>query len=333
MILIISSDGDVSTNHTIEWLLLNKEPFVRINNSTKVFLKELILNNDEIDAHLILRDNFYHDFEIKLSDVKSVWYRRGGINLNTHQFLSKQLNSKKHKNFNLYLKKELTEVEDLIYYILAKKKCVNTYFDDVEINKSYVLWCASQCGLKIPKNCITSYPDVIENRFQDWNQEMITKALKYSFLKFDNKVICAGTEKIKIEHLKETDTFLFPSLFQNQIDKAFEVRTFYLNDKFYSSAIFSQSDEQTSVDFRNYNHEKPNRTPPFELPQDIEDRLIVLMKRLNYNSGSIDIVVDKKGEYIFLEVNPVGQFHQVSYPCNYFIEEKIAKFLKNNEKS
>ena len=32
---------------------------------------------------------------------------------------------------------------------------------------------------------------------------------------------------------------------------------------FYSSAIFSQNDPKTSVDFRNYNKDKPNRTPPY----------------------------------------------------------------------
>jgi hypothetical protein len=37
----------------------------------------------------------------------------------------------------------------------------------------------------------------------------------------------------------------------------------------------------------------------------------------------------KKGEYVFLEVNPIGQFGMVSAPCNYNLEKKIAQYLIN----
>lgn len=55
------------------------------------------------------------------------------------------------------------------------------------------------------------------------------------------------------------------------------------------------------------------------------------MNFLDYQTGSIDIVVDKLDVYYFLEVNPIGQFKQVSSPCNYNLEEKIAKFLINGK--
>jgi ATP-GRASP peptide maturase of grasp-with-spasm system len=327
MVLIISSDTDISTNHIIEWFLYQKTPFIRINDSTKVFLKELELDDNTVDACLILKDFFHNNFEFKLSSITSVWYRRGYINIATNRFLSKYLNSKKHKKIYEYLNKEKKQVEELLYHMLAEKRHINTYFDDVEINKSYVLWKASLCGLKIPKNSITSYPEVIKTKLNSWDNMMITKALKYSFITIDKKMFSAGTEKITEEYLEDSPRFIFPTLVQNQIDKAFEVRTFYLEGQFYSVAIFSQSNEQTAVDFRNYNYEKPNRTPPFQLPRNIEEKLASLMKLLGYNSGSIDIVVNKKGEFIFLEVNPVGQFHQVSIPGNYYLEEKIAKYL------
>lgn len=51
------------------------------------------------------------------------------------------------------------------------------------------------------------------------------------------------------------------------------------------------------------------------------------MEVIDLNSGSIDMLVSKKNEYIFLEVNPIGQFAQVSYPCNYYIQKEIASEL------
>ncbi|MDP3927797.1 MAG: hypothetical protein Q8R57_02120 [Bacteroidota bacterium] len=112
------------------------------------------------------------------------------------------------------------------------------------------------------------------------------------------------------------------------INKRFEIRVFFLHDLIFASAIFSQNDEKTIVDFRNYNIDKPNRIVPIKLPIDTTLMIKSIMASINMNSGSIDIIYDEKKNYVFLEINPVGQFQQVSYPCNYFLEREIAKILK-----
>lgn len=92
-------------------------------------------------------------------------------------------------------------------------------------------------------------------------------------------------------------------------------------------AIFSQSDSRTSVDFRHYRPDKPNRRVPFDLPIDLENKLKQLMSIMNLESGSIDLICDNSNRYVFLEVNPVGQFGMISDPCNYYLEKKIAEYL------
>ena len=101
---------------------------------------------------------------------------------------------------------------------------------------------------------------------------------------------------------------------------------------FYSMAIFSQNDEKTKLDYRNYNREKPNRNVPFQLPEKIETLARKFMEQSQLDTGSIDFIVDEKGEFIFLEVNPNGQFDWLSNNCNYYIEKKIAKYLSNEKK-
>ena len=66
---------------------------------------------------------------------------------------------------------------------------------------------------------------------------------------------------------------------------------------------------------------------PFKLPDDIEEKLDKLYKKLDLNTGSADFIVDKEGNYVFLEINPVGQFQMTSLPCNYNLEQKIANYL------
>ena len=56
-------------------------------------------------------------------------------------------------------------------------------------------------------------------------------------------------------------------------------------------------------------------------------KLNKLYKKLDLNTGSTDFMVDKDGNYVFLEINPVGQFQMTSAPCNFNIEQKIANYL------
>jgi hypothetical protein len=47
------------------------------------------------------------------------------------------------------------------------------------------------------------------------------------------------------------------------------------------------------------------------------------------NCGSLDLIYSIDNEFVFLEVNPVGQFGMVSKPCNYNLEKILAKELLN----
>ena len=58
-------------------------------------------------------------------------------------------------------------------------------------------------------------------------------------------------------------SFGFPMLLQELLAKSYDIRLFYLDRVFYGMAIFSQSRNQTSVDFRRYTYERPVRTVPY----------------------------------------------------------------------
>lgn len=325
MILIISSEEDNSTNLVIRWLKYFNKNFIRINGTTNVSLSKLVVSDTETDFELILNDSFHQNKKLLYSEITSVWYRRGFIHIVTNAFENNQL--------ELYLRRflirENEHIENFIYHLLGFKRHINTYFDDQEVNKIEVLLKAKECGLKIPDTLVSAKRESFY-KFIDANSNgIISKAVRYaSFNDMNQKyIISAGTKLVSRKHIKKFPASFFPSLVQENVKKKYEIRSFYIHDKFYSVAIFSQLDPQTSVDFREYNYQKPNRTPPFLLPNDIKSKLTDLMKLLNFNSGSIDLIVTEKDEFVFLEVNPVGQFEQISTPGNFFLDKKIAKFL------
>lgn len=123
---------------------------------------------------------------------------------------------------------------------------------------------------------------------------------------------------------------IFPSLFQEFVEKEFEVKTFVFGNMIWSMAFFSTSDKD-KVDYRKEN-QTLNRRIPFKLPNEIERKILKLMRNLNLTVGTVDLIKSKNKKYYFLEINPVGQFNMVSMPCNYYIEKEIALNLINDGK-
>jgi glutathione synthase/RimK-type ligase-like ATP-grasp enzyme len=66
---------------------------------------------------------------------------------------------------------------------------------------------------------------------------------------------------------------------------------------------------------------------PFKLPARIINKLKKLSKLKNLNSGSIDLIFTTERKFIFLEINPVGQYDYLEYYTNYPISKTIAKLL------
>jgi glutathione synthase/RimK-type ligase-like ATP-grasp enzyme len=188
------------------------------------------------------------------------------------------------------------------------------------------LICAASAGLKIPATILTTKKqDAIQ--FTEQNQA-ITKAIHNLFtIHYDGLFSAVGTTVASHCHIDSLDHCFFPTLFQKNIEKEYELRIFFIGNRFFPMAIFSSLDEQTRVDFRNYNRLKPNRCVPFILPDHIEDQLNNFVKLMELDTGSIDMIVTKDNEFIFLEVNHIGQFDWLSDNCNYYVEKEIADYL------
>ena len=325
MVLIISATDDVSTNSVIDWLIFYKIGFLRLSNNDKISITKMEINNTSSTViHFSVRNKFY-----KTSDFHGVWYRRSWLVIDRNiipeiiksvdvlrEQVEKQLNS---------------ELDVLIQHFveIIGENSINK-FEDIKINKLYALKIAQKCGIKIPNTIITTIKDELV-KFTKENSNIITKNFTHGVFVFNKEIgLNSFTRPIEEKEMKDMPDSFFPTLFQEAIDKKFELRIFFIGNEFFSSAIFSQSDDQTKYDFRNYNYEKPNRTPPYELDDKDKKKLMELMSLLKLNSGSIDCIINKKNEMIFLEVNPVGQFAQVSYPCNYYIEKRIAQSLSIN---
>ena len=143
----------------------------------------------------------------------------------------------------------------------------------------------------------------------------------------DKECFVSDPKTISVNELMKTDRIV-PSLFQSRVQKKFEVRVFFLFNKFYSLKIYSQNNNITALDYRKFAIGYKNRYERISIPNHLKEKLIQMTSVLNIKCCSIDFIVDKNNEYVFLEINPTGQFGWVSTHGNYFLEREIANMLK-----
>ncbi|MCD7916123.1 MAG: grasp-with-spasm system ATP-grasp peptide maturase [Tannerellaceae bacterium] len=321
MILIISRLDDPSTSLVIDWLNYYNKKYIRLNgDSTRAYFKKID------DQNIILKDNSLNK-EVNLLECNKVWYRRGGISKDNLNFLNEEKAILKLGEENKYieeiLQSEFKVLKEYIYSLLESKIThhMGSYFNR-SLNKLTTLYFAKQIGLCIPKTEIVYSKKELDKILKD--SRLIIKSLDDGiYHKTKDKFYISYTESLTREFLNvHTDTFL-PSLIQYEIQKDYELRIFYFFGNFFASAIFTQSNEETRIDSRRSSG-KDVRTIPYSLPHHIKLKLTSLMNKIELDMGSIDMIVSEQNEYIFLEVNPLGQFSAYGDECNYYLERELA---------
>jgi len=322
MILIFSYDPELSTNRVINWIKFFGGKYIRIRPED-VLYKTVVFDNTRICLKK------FDDYSVSWNEIKAVWYRKWDLSSCFNFLNESSLDTRNSIEIDYHFHSEYRVYCEHFYYLLRDKNWLSKP-SSTKLNKLNVLSSANELGIKTPNTCVTNSKSELNTFFSKNNSGIITKTLGNApdvMLK-DNGLTLYTNELTK-EDFGRIPEFFYPSLFQSKIEKKYEVRSFYLDGKFYSMAIFSQTNYKTQVDFRHYDDSKPNQVSAYQLPRDLESKLDALMKKLGLDTGSIDLIKDMNGDYVFLEVNPTGQYDMVSYPCNYHLDKKIAEALIN----
>jgi ATP-GRASP peptide maturase of grasp-with-spasm system len=331
MLLILSEEFDVTTNEVIDWLEYFKIPFIRVNNTSLITIEHIEINNNSISWNLTISEKFNNKLtKVNSEQIKAFWYRRGEFLINNEVQVTEEVYNRSYPIINKlqkYITSSQKNLVDFLYLNLNNFKHLGYFHDNFTI-KIHNQLVASNCGLSIAASAIINNKCDL-NKFRAKYDKCITKGIHDNGFGIINKIdVTCLTQLIDDTNLENLPDDFGASFVQEYIEKLFELRIFFMDGEFYSAAIFSQEDEKTKIDFRNYNYDKPNRLVPYNLPSIIEEKIICFMNALKMNTGSIDIIVSKNMEYLFLEVNPVGQFGWISDKCNYKIEKNIAEYFK-----
>ena len=324
MILIISTQiRETSTAEVMDWLTSKKANYLRINGEELQAAGMTLELNDSATC-LQLGGQ-----KIPKEEIQVVWLRRSGNNELPE--LEKGSPLKLSDDIRKHARTELRTLKRGAWMLLKDKRWL-TRPGQNQINKIEALQQAAQLGLSIPSSLVTTDREALL-AFKKRHSRIIIKALDAFFSYYDeHSWMVQYTHEVEDEFIQQLPSTFFPCLIQQYIEKQYELRVFYFNRQCYPMAIFSQKNEKTALDFRHYDKARPNRTVPYRLPKLLEKKIHAFMDVVDLQTGSLDLIRTKEGAYVFLEVNPVGQFGMVSKPCNYYLEEKIAEWLIENDK-
>ena len=333
MILLLSRRrGDQTTELVTDWLERLGADFFRLNAEDLEYPSRFayhplarVLELEEAAGGRAIR--------LPLADVGVVWYRRWTSFESYHARYVNHFFADDFRQYQVahYLAEEMGAAGQALLSGLRHARWLSDGASS-RVDKSHVLSVASEVGLAVPDTLIATTRSALA-AFAAAHPGAITKSLTGRPLQIAlaDSAAASYTSEVNPALLAAGPEVMFPSLLQERVDKAFEVRSFVLGDSVSSMAIFSQSDDQTAVNFRRYNDVRPNRSVPYRLPEDVQAKLLRLMRALRLDTGSADLVRTGDGRHVFLEVNPIGQFGMVSMPCNYHLERQVARYLMDHD--
>ena len=184
---------------------------------------------------------------------------------------------------------------------------------------------AAELGMTLPHTLVTNDSRAVLS-FSDRN-DLIAKAVSYGYVKGSKGNHAIFSSEISPEDLSDLRGLkLAPVIFQEHVKKAADIRVTVVGDRVFAAEILSQRRDSSRVDWRatddpNLIHRR------HDLPCNVEQQCRELLSALRLGFGAIDFALTPKGEYVFFEINPNGEWIWIEDQLQYPIAGSIADWL------
>lgn len=320
MLLIVTNKTDLASDYLILRLEEFNVPFHRLNTEDYLHKYEinLGLSNNGINSSI----NYYNGKIIRISDINGVYFR---------QPIIPELNSRvAEKDFN-FAQRETLELLRSLWRLIDENLWLNHPKNLLLANnKVDQLQKAVEIGFKIPETCISTDKNVIEKFYNYYNGGIIIKAIKHGFYKGKNKVQIVPTQKVKVKLIENIQEYAkIPAIFQERIEKLYDIRVTVIGQDVYATAIHSQDHEDTKTDWcaMDLRDDIDLIHTKYDLPEKIKKFCLEITNKFNLNFSAIDLIYSKDKDYYFLEMNPNGQWGWIEDKVGFPIRDSIINYL------
>ena len=260
------------------------------------------------------------DGEFDLREVTAIWHRRLSFGVQLPAELDSQL---RHASIG--------EARAAAHGMLASLKCFRMdhlrHIRHAE-NKQLQLQVARELGLDTPRTLTTNDPVAVRGFAKSCDGGMVTKMLSSFAIYEEGKELVVFTNPVKPEDLEDLSGLsLCPATFQELLSKSLEIRVTVVGQHVMSAAVDSQVSERATHDWRRDGLRMIQDWRPYQLPAEVEEKLLRLMDYFSLNYGAIDIILTPDNRHVFLELNPSGEFFWLEQTPGLPISDAIADVL------
>lgn len=260
---------------------------------------EIVVGDDE--QWIISCDKW----SVKKSDIYSIYYRKPRLP-KLNEFLDE---------YRVMIYRDIIALINGIVDDFEGKVLTKPYILRKTENKVFQLLYAQKNGLIIPESFIGNCNDKAR---MFANKASIIKPITTGKLNFAQK-----TELYHTNYFNEFDEDISctPIYLQEYQKKKYEVRLTFVEDSFWAVRIDSEDKLDWRKNYKGINYKL------IDCPDNILDDCIKMLKEFDLKFGAFDFIVDEEETWIFLEINPNGQWQWLEQELRVPISGRIVRFL------
>jgi len=316
-ILIVSAEDDAHIPFVSRHL--PEKSFIVVDPGC--FVRGKALTYQLVDEHVMLNYD-----GVSLDDIRSVWYRKPEVPKPEALPVAPGFRNYVSGALQYHFAWLLGQFPDAFwiseYYQLQKAA-----------NKMNQLALARKLGFNVPDTVLTADPAVAKKFLAKRAVSIVKPASRYGIPVHKDgmaqSTIFFATKLYRGQPVDLTNLELAPCFFQDAVDVAEDIRVNVVGDKVFAASITNPGLD-AGLKTRDWRVGHSTGTILFaahDLPRDTAERCVLLVKRLGLQFGALDIIVDTRGMYWFIECNPNGQWAFVEEETGQPIGKAIANLL------
>lgn len=194
-------------------------------------------------------------------------------------------------------------------------------------NKAFQYQGARQIGLHIPDTLVSNDSSEVRTFFRQHNGLVVIKNLATPwYVTKGGKTKAAYTKLLTPEMLSNaSDIEYSPLIYQRYIQRKADIRAVIIGTNIFSGLTMAYTKE-TLYDIRRVDLRKI-KYAPIKLPPLTKKKLLELMEFFQLQYASVDLILDRKDNLYFLDLNATGAFFWLEELTSLPISDAITDFL------
>lgn len=290
MLLILTSDKDLTADFLIVELIKRHLPYFRLN-AEDLITAQLTFSLTENSA---ARSISTGSRAVDLREVTAVWYRRviqpgfiAALPPGERAFVAGEM---RHLATGLVLNPDITWVNPIDRVYVAE-------------HKLYQLRIARQLGFHVPRTLVSSDPGELRKFSQENATGTICKPIFHGMFVDETSAYSVYTRRVTPESIDAESVKSCPVLLQEEIPRSGDVRATFIGSKCFVAEIKGDS---SLIDWRDPGVSV--RYSESSLGPEVQTICEAMLERLGLRYGAFDFVRTPDGELVFLEINPTGEW-------------------------